>query len=589
MIFRRRDDSFHSFSLGEFLTRPFRAVGGFFNDRMSGRDSINSEQSLLANLVGWVTFPFQFLLAFAVFMVQSWATSRLLKAFVAGLPAVLVVSAFLAALWTANFFKDSLSVQASQAYFYNFLQESPDLPDNARIFAEKLVGLKPQDPEKRYQLGLAREMCDDIEGALDIMTSLAPEDEDRAGFSNAHVWLAQYYLRTQRLPLEKQERESKMVRHLERAIEGNSENAMAHMSLANYYETVANEFERGSPEYVSNLEIAIGHVKEIIGKNEEIVDMNQIRAIRSLVQLQIAVDRRGEAASELRSELNRIEPIARNNPDVYEIWHTLVSCAVYLEDYKEANRIIESGYQLAQSPEVRNRFVNLASEVFCEQADKFTDMTNRGQYGRRLALLCKAVELHPRNQGVYTDLVEFVAAKSNPDFNESWLRESIIGDETLRPNPGVIHALLGVLQSSRGNVLEGQQHWRIGQEQLRNADFIVNNLIAVAASNYAEDFPNIQDVVTLAIELFPDQALLYQTRGELFKNQERYEDAIADLEVAAAKLPNLLSVRQQLIDCYEAIGRLDQANDQKLVVEDILSQLDINQRRQYEQAMKRMN
>ncbi len=117
---------------------------------------------------------------------------------------------------------------------------------------------------------------------------------------------------------------------------------------------------------------------------------------------------------------------------------------------------------------------------------------------------------------------------------------------------------------------------------------MINNLIDTAANDYPDDFPEILDMVSLAIELFPDQSLLYQTRGIYFMKQQQYQDAAVDLEHALEKSPNMVSLHKYLIDCYEELNQPDRVTEHQNAMEGILSQLEFDQRRLVEASLERL-
>ena len=211
-------------------------------------------------------------------------------------------------------------------------------------------------------------------------------------------------------------------------------------------------------------------------------------------------------------------------------------------------------------------------------------MKDREDYRNRLKFLCDAVSVNPQNRTVYFKLLEFVATKSNPDFNENWLRDSVVDGE-----PGIIHVLLGVHEIDKGNVLEGQKHWRIAEQQFKLTQYVVSFVIDVAASEYRDEFSNLLDMITLAIELFPDQPMLYHTRGVLFKQEGRYQEAVADFEQTAEKMPRLLSIRKHLVKCYEELGQPEKVAEQELILEEILGSLEVQERMRVEATLEKID
>ena len=175
------------------------------------------------------------------------------------------------------------------------------------------------------------------------------------------------------------------------------------------------------------------------------------------------------------------------------------------------------------------------------------------------------------------------APESLQTEKSQWLRESIFGC----PNPAVIHVILGMQEIKSGNYVQGQKHWRIADQQFDLSQYIVNNMIELAVTENPEVYGNLLNMITVAMELFPDQAALYQTRGLYHKNQEQYPEAIKDLEYAAEKMPSLISARTLLADCYRAIDDQENAQRVQLDIDRLIMNLDDTQRRMVEDFMRR--
>ena len=89
--------------------------------------------------------------------------------------------------------------------------------------------------------------------------------------------------------------------------------------------------------------------------------------------------------------------------------------------------------------------------------------------------------------------------------------------------------LLGMREISKGNISEGEKHWRIAERQFEGTQIIINNLIDVAVNERPKEFNHLLDMITLGIELFPNQPNFYQTRGVYLMKQGAFENAIDDL------------------------------------------------------------
>ncbi len=539
---------------------------------------MRENQTLLGRLVAFLTFPLRLLWAFIVFMVQSWASNRSAQAFLFGVPAVLVAGLFLSGLWTADFFRQSRSVGASQGYLMRYREKAPDKPELAEMFARKLVVLTPESEAFKYQLGESLEFSKKMEEAFDIMSYLAPED--RPGNSDAHVWMARYYMRGLAPQFSEQEVRERAVKHLENAILLAPENTMALVLLTNIFEQDAKGHEPGSPQFKESRRKAIEQLTKAVDGPVTRLSLTQIPR---LIQLLDEAGMKDKAKSRLSFELDRLTRIARLNTDVFDIWLSLIGAAVRTGEYEQAKQIINQGFQMAKTKEVRDKIKQLESQVVVEEAREFENMKDRDEYRNRLSLLCDAVAISPQNRVVYLQLMEFVATKSNPDFNESWLRQSVFDCK-----PGIIHVLLGIHEIDNGNILEGQEHWRIAEQQDPLTQYVVSFMVDVAAREYQDEFANLPDLISTAIELFPDQSTLYHTRGVYNKEAGRIQEAVTDFEFVVDKMSSLLSARRYLAICYEELGETEKAAEQEQVIAEILSGLDVRARMQAERTIDKL-
>ena len=95
-------------------------------------------------------------------------------------------------------------------------------------------------------------------------------------------------------------------------------------------------------------------------------------------------------------------------------------------------------------------------------------------------------------------------------------------------------------------------------------------------------------MITLGIELFPDEAVFYRTRGVYFMTQEKWEDAIRDFVYTTGEMPNMIPIHQYLVECYERLGDSKNVHEQKIILEEKLSQLTQDERKRIEAAIKRL-
>jgi tetratricopeptide (TPR) repeat protein len=278
----------------------------------------------------------------------------------------------------------------------------------------------------------------------------------------------------------------------------------------------------------------------------------------------------------------KISRVARMNPEFFEIWISLVKCAVAVKDYEQAREFIQEGYRSIKNPDNRRRIMQMASLISLQNADDFVDLEDEQQFRLRLFALCKAIQSNPRDTRIYRRLMDYVDIDRGGPIRDAWLRNSILGC----PIPGVIHIILGMRELSRDNIVQGQSHWDIAQQQFGTTEFVVHRLIATAVQQddkYVEG-----QIISKAIEMFPEQYMLYETRGALKKGEGRYEDALKDFKIVVEKVPERISVHKHLSDCYEKLGQAELAKIHKNRVEEILDQLDQRNREEYEKLLEQL-
>ena len=194
--------------------------------------------------------------------------------------------------------------------------------------------------------------------------------------------------------------------------------------------------------------------------------------------------------------------------------------------------------------------------------------------------MCKAIATNPRDVKIYDRLVEYIDTEASETEPDVWLRNSV--DEC--PIPGVVHILIGTRMLLRGDVVGGKTRWDIAQHQFGTTEFVTHRLLSIAIRKEPKFGQG--KLLDTALLLFPDQYMLYETRGAIRKGQQRYEEAIADFLIVLEKMPELITVHKHLKDCYEKIGDTEKsAIHQKRVLE-ILDQVDAKERELYERVLK---
>lgn len=582
MVFRRNEEDepgFEQFNLLDLFYSPYHVVRQFIAD-FTYDERIRAERTLFQNVISILTIPFKLIYGMFAFIVTTWSTSRDGFAFIKSLPVLLILGTFGSALLLADFISTEGKRIGRNLGYIEFHAKN-NAPENCEMFARKLIKIKPDDTHL-YQLGLSYYRNDEYLKAYDVMRSLAPDDAP--GLSLAHSWMAQYYANQGRNLFDDQTRQKRINAHLNYAIQTDPENQMAHYSLALFHLKEAEKYKKDEKGYRETLEKAISEFQLVVNAKVNGITRFQLVSIPKLIELQIELtENKDDLKTKLAQEIIRLQPLADIYPNELDIRLTMVRCATLMEDYQRALAIVREGYQLASDDEVKRKIVGLASMVYLDRAAKFEDMTNFEQFRARVQTLCDAVKANPTEKLVYINLLEFVRKESDQPgvINEEWLDASLTGSRA----PSILHCLIGFRELSEGNVVTGEKHWRIAEQQFPSSKIVINNMLDVAASEMPDQFDNLFDMITFGIEMFQEQPLFYRTRGIYLVSQGKFEEAISDLVYAAEEIPNIVDVHQHLITCYEKTGRLDLVDQQRGLLDSKMGKLNDSQRKRMEQVI----
>lgn len=575
---------------------PFRAVGEVFDEYSDGggrRSSGFEEKGTAERLMGFITLPGRLLVGFIMFLISSWSTSRNGFAFLKSVPVLGVICSFAGLLLLADFL-NMTSEGARLAHNRGHLAfHSQQSPEHCEMFARNLIKLKPE-PDYLYELGLAYDRNGQATEAYDVMRSLAPDNmlevvsqrgqqgtlEITPGHSNAHIWLSQYYAKTRTLDISDVDRDKLVEQHLQQAVIADPENSLAQFNLAMLHLAEAEKQEKGSPDYERLARKTMEELESVYQAPGPLSRL-KLMAMPKMVELKIELeDNDLKLQDMLRSEINKLEPKAIEYPDEVSLLLTMVRCAILMEDYPRALKMVRNGFQLAQKPSSKQRIMAMASMVYLEHASQYADLTNPIMFRGRIHTLAEAVVANPTERAIYIKLLDFVGTvPTEPGvINQEWLSDSVNGAK----NPGIIHCLIGFKEMAAENFVAAEKHWRIAERQYPNARVIINNLMDVAASERPNEFKDLHKMISLAIEMFPDQPVFYRTRGVFLATSGRHEEAVKDLEYAAEKLPGIIDVHKHLILCYEKTGESEKELEQKEILEVKLNALGEAQRKRLE-------
>jgi tetratricopeptide (TPR) repeat protein len=577
---RRTHDRFERFSLAQYLGRPFRAVWNW-GSRLAAGDDFRSHQS--NPVVSVLLFPVRFLFSCVLFLINSWTVTRHVRPFLGGVPALLAITGVAGATWL-DYFRHPNKVQRTQRYFEKFLTEADRGPKVAQHFALKRLDLQPEDLQAKYLLADVWYQLGETARAIDLMEYLLEQD-----YVLAHVWFARQYLSSGEglsSGLSAEEKEAKIDYHLQQAIKLEPDSGPAKITLADHLLSKADRISIDSPEYRQFLEKASDYLIEVSESDSGEIIWHLPKLMRALVEL----DNQASAKSVFLSSKKMLLQFMRKFPAderIPQLWTVLISAAIQLKDYDQAEEMIDEGRRQTRNPTLLPMFDELAARKLLQQVADIEQSDSPDRFDQALELLGKAMIDSPTDGLIANKLVGMIV----PDAADGTSQASQLEKSRSVSAPAVAHLLLGMDKVLKGDVLAGQVHWRIAETQAVNTQLILFSLIRSLITRHADRFENRGDVISLAIEQFPNQGLFYFLRGTDFMRRADFQQAIPNLEQAIKMVqePGNFEIRFQLAKCFRALKDQEKLDEQRRVLQTIIQGADTRQRGMLEDYLRQLD
>lgn len=574
-----------------------RSLGNFFELPESELRDLSTGGMITTLLV----VPFRILWGFVVFMVFSWTTSRSGRAFVFALPAMVFAVLYIAVVWAVGFKGDLKAFGLTAARYAKASDLNGDYynPDAALLYAKKMVETDPELSNlSKFELGNSYDRLEMYDEAFNVMASIAPDADldtpaKELGLSQAYYWLASYYADTDKSGLTEEESKLKSRKQLELAYKANSENVFAVLGLAGMSKEDADQLKQAaeqlredgkgeeadtvSAQAEKKLDEAVELLDEAI--NLDLISDRQLYASNVLIDIMQERGQTREAEVKGKYFIDKYIFYAQRFPDVLPFWISIVKVCIQIGDYERGTEYLLRGHQLAQDEEARNTLLKLSAQLEIEKAKSFEDMDNESDFLGKLYALCDAIKTDFQVPDGYTEVLYFVDGFPADDDKDFWLRDALLSaadqDRNRDPRlPGVIHILLGLRDMLNDQEQAGIRHWEIANQQFRYSPFVINNLIQVYVDERGADETQRNRLLEIAIKLFPQDPKFYATRGRFNRDDEKYEEAIEDLEFAKSRLPESIALLENLKFCHEELGNSEEAEKLQEKIDEIESRVE---------------
>ena len=222
-----------------------------------------------------------------------------------------------------------------------------------------------------------------------------------------------------------------------------------------------------------------------------------------------------------------------------------------LDDFASAARVLVAGNKVYPG---ETSIRAALSTIYLQQANELR-VEGRAALTEQLLMLQRALLADPKNLAVLVRIAEISDVREHGSARE--LFNSVLTEGRAA---ALVHVVLGLLHAKQGANDLAELHF---QQATR-----LQSLIPVALSNLswllasAED-PALERALLLsntAVKLQPSQAAFRATRGQVFLKLGRWNDAIADLQIAVNVVDDGRHVHEALAIAYDQLGDQQRAD-----------------------------
>ncbi|MBL8891893.1 MAG: hypothetical protein JNL67_18095 [Planctomycetaceae bacterium] len=466
-----------------------------------------------APVVGSVDFLWQFL------------SSRRLSLWLWSIPILLSVGLLAVVFYFAQFGEDPRVVARYEAALSQAIKANDS--DKIKLYRLKLAQLGSSTLRGEYQTALALADRGELVQAYEIMKKLTPVGQP--GFEGAHFWIAQNLIEG-RLGVREPESLTLALEHLERL------------------RTRAGD----SPEIrlLEGLGYArLGQTGAAVNALSPIANSNVIASFL-LMEIYSAEGKQAEAriqAQNVHRKLTQAENQGEKLNEDQRKWLTVATRVI--GDAKLAADAVEQWYRA--NPNSVEARVN-RTRILLQQVSTWSRNPKSADLDKMHQNLTQAAATVPIEQaGMLSAIANSIGTLRKQNNVIESLYQKLLSD----PN------LSGIFVESFGTLAAVDQDWAKADELLGRAAAASpewgnawNNWAYVISAAFPNRLDEALRYADKAVTLQPDNPDYRETRGMIYYKLRSYEQAIADLEIAANGINELASVHAALADSHRRLG-----------------------------------
>jgi tetratricopeptide (TPR) repeat protein len=391
----------------------------------------------------------------------------------------------------------------------------------ADVYFRRMAVLDQTSPSAWYGLALTAERQDDLPRARELLRRIAPEN--KAGYPEAHYWLAQDLIRQKVLATPQVVRE--LEHHLRQALRVTAYQSESRVILAQLYAA------GGEPQR------AIGELERVVAARPEFqLELSRLYAL---------VGRRPEAVRAATRAGEFFQARVQTEPDQPQHRLRWASSLVLQDRYQDAVDVLAAGLTLTDPQPFRQAL----AATYLSWFDAST-VRDKPQPVQKLRFLERVLHYDPDNERALTMLAELAIREEQTTDQATEILQQVLSSEQA---PAMVDLILGTQALHRGDVDQGLKHLEQSLQGNPQMPELLNNLAWGLAH---QDEPDLERALQLAeaAQRLSKHPETYDTTGTILAKLGRPREAVSQLETALRVLPPRADLHRTLGDVYEQLG-----------------------------------
>ncbi len=423
--------------------------------------------------------------------------------------------------------------------------------ETANLFLKKLDSL-PGDRSESTELKFNRAVLDIGLGrtaaGMAVLSQLAPDDS--FGYGPAHLWLAQKFISAD--PSISGDNGHTVVHHLKSALRDTPDNKAIQMALGHYY------YRTDSPAN------AIKYLTPMAGEQPELHFV--IANLHSAIGDQELAEKHFELAAEMLTER------LTEYPGEVETRTNLAISQFKTGKIKRAIKTLVDGIDPANPDPALSQTL---SSFYLAESDRLRQSLrpDEPEFLQSLVMLSHALNAAPNNVEA-VNRIAAIASDQGPTAEKAV--EVVKQLLTEGKMTATAHLILGTASLQKGNTERAKRHYGQAYALDPKMPALLNNIAWVLAHEDPPQPAKSLEIINLALANAnrdnPIIPYMLDTRGQIYLQLERWNEALIDLERALTDMPDNPGVHKALAIAYRNLGEPGLANEH----EKLAAKLEVN-------------